>query len=60
MAEDPWGRAKTVVIYTVTVVWAVLFLVTIIAPGGDSTPLLAAQAVMMMVVGALFVDRRSR
>lgn len=56
---DPQARLKRVVGYVVTMVWAITFIASVLLPHRDTTALLAVQAVMMMVAGALYVDRKT-
>jgi len=57
VSQDPLDRVKLVVAYVVAGVWAIVFIVALARPPEDSTQLLATQAAMMAIIGALFVDR---
>lgn len=57
MAEDPLRKVKLLVAYTVTAVWALVFVNAVLRPGGDTTLVLTVQTTMMAIVGALFADR---
>jgi uncharacterized protein (DUF697 family) len=54
VVNDPYVTLKRVVGYVVTIVWAISFLAAIVLPSHDDTVLIAVQAAMMLIAGALY------